>query len=181
MNGTNIAFVHGRRVWDSRGRPTVEAEITLENGHAGRAIAPAGASTGSGEAVDLRDGGPAFGGYDVQRAVAHVNTDIARAVIGMNAMEQSYIDLLDGYRMALGLWSEVRAHYSPDAPEVAAATSHLESLEQELTSFSQPNAGTDNVTLSFDTIKTETTTRNQADGSSQTTSFGWDLKNNKPM
>ena len=67
MTGTTIAGVHGRRVWDSRGRPTVEAEILLEGGAVGRAIAPAGASTGSGEALDLRDGGAAFGGYDVQR------------------------------------------------------------------------------------------------------------------
>ena len=73
MNATAIALVRGRRVWDSRGRPTVEAEVALEGGAVGRAIAPAGASTGSGEAVDLRDGGPAFGGYDVRRAVAAVN------------------------------------------------------------------------------------------------------------
>ena len=62
-------IVHGRRVWDSRGRPTVEAEVLLEGGAVGRAIAPAGASTGTGEALDLRDGGAAFGGYDVTRAV----------------------------------------------------------------------------------------------------------------
>ena len=62
MNGTEIAHVHGRRVWDSRGRPTVEAEVTLADGALGRAIAPAGASTGTGEALDLRDGGAAQGG-----------------------------------------------------------------------------------------------------------------------
>jgi hypothetical protein len=56
----------------------------------------------------------------------------------MNAMEQAYTELLNDYRMALGLWSEVRAVYSPDQPEVAAATNHLEALEQELASFSQP-------------------------------------------
>ena len=67
-----IATVHGRRVWDSRGRPTVEVEVALAGGAIGRAIAPAGASTGSGEAVDLRDGGAAFGGLDVRRAVANV-------------------------------------------------------------------------------------------------------------
>src|SRR5689334_16894942 len=83
MTDTTIAFVHGRRVWDSRGRPTVEAEVLLEGGAVGRAMAPAGASTGSGEAVDLRDGGEAFGGYDVRRAVANVNGEIARAVHGM--------------------------------------------------------------------------------------------------
>ena len=78
MTDSAIAFVHGRRVWDSRGRPTVETDILLEGGGVGRAIAPAGASTGSGEALDLRDGGEAFGGYDVKRAVEHVNTVIAR-------------------------------------------------------------------------------------------------------
>ena len=92
MTDTKIAFVQGRRVWDSRGRPTVEADVMLECGAVGRAIAPAGASTGSGEAVDLRDGGPAFGGYDVRRAVANVNGEIARAVIGMDASDQAALD-----------------------------------------------------------------------------------------
>jgi enolase len=89
---TNIAFVHARRVWDSRGRPTVETDVMLESGAVGRAIAPAGASTGSGEALDLRDGGEAFGGYDVQRAVANVNTEIARAVTGMDGSNQAALD-----------------------------------------------------------------------------------------
>ena len=92
MTDTTIAFVHGRRVWDSRGRPTVEADVMLENGAVGRAIAPAGASTGSGEAVDLRDGGTAFGGYDVTDAVANVNSEIARAVIGLDAQDQAGLD-----------------------------------------------------------------------------------------
>ena len=56
----------------------------------------------------------------------------------MNAAERSYPELVNQYRVALGLWSEVRAHYSPDKPEVMAATSHLEAIEQELASFSQP-------------------------------------------
>ena len=92
MTDTNIAFVHARRVWDSRGRPTVEADVMLENGSVGRAIAPAGASTGSGEALDLRDGGEAFGGYDVQHAVANVNGAIAYAVTGMDAANQAALD-----------------------------------------------------------------------------------------
>jgi enolase len=92
MTDTTIAFVHGRRVWDSRGRPTVEADVMLESGAVGRAIAPAGASTGSGEAVDLRDGGSTFGGYDVRRAVANVNGEIARAVTGMDAADQAGLD-----------------------------------------------------------------------------------------
>jgi enolase len=92
MTDTAIAFVHARRVWDSRGRPTVEADVMLENGAVGRAIAPAGASTGSFEAVDLRDGGDAFGGYGVRRAVDNVNTEIARAVTGMDATAQATLD-----------------------------------------------------------------------------------------
>ena len=92
MTDTKIAFVQGRRVWDSRGRPTVEADVMLECGAVGRAIAPAGASTGSGEAVDLRDGGTAYGGYDVRRAVANVNGEIARAVTGMDASDQAALD-----------------------------------------------------------------------------------------
>jgi enolase len=94
MEAMDIARVHGRRVWDSRGRPTVEVEITLECGAAGRAIAPAGASTGSGEAVDLRDGGVAFGGLDVRRAVANVNEIIAPALAGRDALDQEAIDRL---------------------------------------------------------------------------------------
>jgi enolase len=90
--GTLITAVRGRRVWDSRGRPTVEAEVTLAGGALGRAIAPAGASTGSGEALDKRDGGAALGGYDVRQAVASVNDEIARAVNGLNAISQAEVD-----------------------------------------------------------------------------------------
>jgi enolase len=89
---TDIAFVQGRRVWDSRGRPTVEAEVLLECGAVGRAIAPSGASTGSREALELRDGGTAFGGYDVRRAVANVNDTIGPAVTGHDATDQAALD-----------------------------------------------------------------------------------------
>lgn len=89
---TLIERVIGRRVWDSRGRPTVEAEILLSGGVAGRAIAPAGASTGSGEALDKRDGGPRFGGCDVMRAVASVNGEINDALRGMDCSDQAAID-----------------------------------------------------------------------------------------
>jgi enolase len=87
-----IERVIGRRVWDSRGRPTVEAEIVLASGAWGRSIAPAGASTGINEAVDLRDGGRAFGGLGVERAVSHVSTEIANALRGMPVMDQEAID-----------------------------------------------------------------------------------------
>src|SRR5436309_14976685 len=92
MNDTRIAGVHGRRVWDSRGRPTVEAELRLAGGAIGRAIAPAGASTGSGEAIELRDGGTRLGGRDVRGAVAAVNGEIAAALIGQDAADQAAID-----------------------------------------------------------------------------------------
>jgi enolase len=92
VSATKIAAVHGRRVWDSRGRPTVEAEVHLASGASGRAIAPAGASTGSGEAHDLRDGGERLGGYDVQQAVANVNGEIADALQGIDAADQERVD-----------------------------------------------------------------------------------------
>jgi enolase len=92
VNDTTIRKVIGRRVWDSRGRPTVEAEVRLASGAVGRAIAPAGASTGSGEAVDLRDGGVRFGGHDVTRAVASVQGEIATALTGLDAADQAGID-----------------------------------------------------------------------------------------
>ena len=91
MNDTIVA-VHGRRVWDSRGRPTVEAEVHTEGGAVGRAIAPAGASTGSAEAVDRRDGGAAFGGLDVRGALAAVDGEIAALLRGRPAADQAGID-----------------------------------------------------------------------------------------
>ena len=100
MRTTIIAKVRGRRVFDSRGRPTVEAEVILPDGHIGRAIAPAGASTGSGEAIDRRDGGERFGGYDVSHAIAAVNGEIDAALAGLDVLDQEMIDLrliaLDG-------------------------------------------------------------------------------------
>ena len=87
-----IASVTGRQLWDSRGRPTVEAEVILESGAVGRAIAPAGASRGAHEAIDLRDGGPAFGGYGVNGAVAGIGAEIAPALIGMDAGDQTAVD-----------------------------------------------------------------------------------------
>lgn len=86
-----ITQVLARRVWDSRGRPTVEAEVHTTKGF-GRAIAPAGASTGSGEARELRDGGPRLRGLDVGQAVANVNGPIAQALIGLDVSHQAAID-----------------------------------------------------------------------------------------
>jgi enolase len=92
MTSTEIARLIGRRVWDSRGQPTVEAEVHLAGGARGRAIAPAGASTGSGEALDRRDGGKRFGGKDVADAVAAVSGEIAAALAGMDAADQASVD-----------------------------------------------------------------------------------------
>lgn len=87
-----IQSILGRQVWDSRGRPTVEVEVTLSSGAKGRAIAPSGASTGSREALDKRDGGPRLGGYGVNGALHAVNTEIAHRLKGLDAAGQSEID-----------------------------------------------------------------------------------------
>ena len=92
MSNTKIKSTCARRVWDSRGRPTVEVEITLNYNARGRAIAPAGASTGTGEAVERRDGGEAFGGFGVENAIAAVNGEIAGALKGQDATKQAAID-----------------------------------------------------------------------------------------
>jgi enolase 1/2/3 len=92
MSHTTITQVHGRRVWDSRGRPTVEVEVRLAGGVTGRAIAPAGVSRGANEAVDLRDGGQAHGGMGVATAVARVDGEISRLLIGQSALDQAAID-----------------------------------------------------------------------------------------
>ncbi|HET9340791.1 MAG TPA: phosphopyruvate hydratase [Casimicrobiaceae bacterium] len=92
MSATSITSVRARRVWDSRGRPTVEAEVALAGGAHGRAIAPAGASRGTREAVDLRDGGTRFGGHDVMQACEHVRATIGPALAGRDALDQGAID-----------------------------------------------------------------------------------------
>jgi enolase 1/2/3 len=92
MNARTIRSIHARRVWDSRGRPTVEAEVTLHDGAVGMAMVPAGASRGTREALELRDGSTRFGGRDVQQAVANVNGEIARALVGAAADDQAALD-----------------------------------------------------------------------------------------
>ncbi len=89
---TTITGVKGRRVWDSRGRPTVEVDVVLANGARGRGMAPAGASRGSNEAIDLRDGGIALGGYGVGGAVANINGEIAGILVGRDADDQQAVD-----------------------------------------------------------------------------------------
>ena len=92
MSATRIATVHARTVYDSRGHPTVEAEVRLAGGAMGRGIAPAGASRGRHEAVDLRDGGAAFAGLGVARAVENTRGPLARAIVGLDAADQAQVD-----------------------------------------------------------------------------------------
>ncbi len=87
-----IIDVVARQVLDSRGNPTVEAEVYLEDGSVGRAAVPSGASTGVYEACELRDGGDEYGGKAVMKAVTNVNTEIAEAIVGLNALNQTEID-----------------------------------------------------------------------------------------
>jgi enolase len=89
---SSIEDIVGREVLDSRGNPTVEVEVHLESGARGRAIVPSGASTGSFEAVELRDGGPRFGGKGVLQAVQHVDDDICDHLFGMEALDQRAVD-----------------------------------------------------------------------------------------
>ncbi len=89
---STIEHVIGREVLDSRGNPTVEAEVLLHSGARGRAISPSGASTGIREAVELRDGGERFSGKGVLQAVANVNGEIADAVCGLDALDQRAVD-----------------------------------------------------------------------------------------
>src|SRR5687767_5009562 len=90
---TAIADVHARQILDSRGNPTVEVDVTLEDGSMGRAAVPSGASTGAHEAVELRDGDKhRWGGKGVDKAVASVNGEIAEAILGFEAEDQAEID-----------------------------------------------------------------------------------------
>ncbi len=129
---TRIVEVRGRRVWDSRGRPTVETEITVESAgarHVGRGIAPAGASTGSGEARDLRDGGKSLGGLDVGKAVRGVNGEIRSALLGLDASDQTAIDAalvdLDGTNQRSRLGGNALVAVSLACAHAAAAAAGL--------------------------------------------------------
>jgi enolase len=93
VSGTAIARVHGREILDSRGNPTVEVDVVLEDGSLGRAAVPSGASTGEHEAVELRDGDKArFGGKGVRTAVGNVNGEISAALRGRDATDQAGVD-----------------------------------------------------------------------------------------
>jgi enolase len=124
-----IVSVIGRRVWDSRARPTVEVEVALADGKRGRAIAPAGASMGSGEAADLRDGGQAFGGLDVRKALASVAGPIAAALQGMDAADQASIDAtllrLDGTKQFAHLGGNASIATSLAVLRASAVSAHV--------------------------------------------------------
>lgn len=87
-----IIKIHARQIFDSRGNPTIEVDVVTENGIMGRAAVPSGASTGEHEAVELRDGGKAYGGKGVMKAVKNVNTLIAEELLGVSVFEQNLID-----------------------------------------------------------------------------------------
>jgi enolase len=90
---SSIVDVVAREILDSRGNPTIEADVLLESGSMGRASVPSGASTGSREAIELRDGdAKRYGGKGVLQAVEHVNTEISEAIVGLDASEQAFID-----------------------------------------------------------------------------------------
>jgi enolase 1/2/3 len=123
---TTITSIHAREVLDSRGNPTVEAEVFLADGAFGRAIVPSGASTGALEAVELRDGGDRYGGKGVLKAVAHVNDVIAPELIGFDVTRQEAIDQvmldLDGTPNKAKLGANAILSVSLAAARAAAAS-----------------------------------------------------------
>lgn len=124
-----IDRVHARRIWDSRGRPTVEAEVTLSDGTIGRGMAPAGASRGTREAVDLRDGGTAFGGYDVRQVIRGIVETIDPALRGADPFDQAAVDerliALDGTPTKQRLGGNATVAVSLAVLHAAAASRHL--------------------------------------------------------
>ncbi|HZZ63361.1 MAG TPA: phosphopyruvate hydratase [Roseiarcus sp.] len=129
MSDPVIQFIRARRVWDSRGRPTVEAEIALSDGALGRAIAPAGASRGSREAVEKRDGGARLGGFDVRGALEGIRSEIAPALAGFDAFDQAALDQtlveLDGTENLSRLGGNALTAVSLAALHAAAASRRL--------------------------------------------------------
>ncbi|HEV2820783.1 MAG TPA: phosphopyruvate hydratase [Solirubrobacteraceae bacterium] len=126
---SQIERVHGRQIVDSRGNPTVEVEVALRSGATGRAAVPSGASTGEFEATELRDGGSAWAGKGVSRAVAHVNGEIAEAVAGADATDQAGLDRalidLDGTPTKARLGANAILGVSLAAAHAAAAEEGL--------------------------------------------------------
>lgn len=128
MNHT-ISSITARQILDSRGNPTVEADVVLESGAMGRAAVPSGASTGSGEALELRDGGQAYGGKAVTHAVANVVDKIAPALVGHDVSDQKAIDQtmfqLDGTENKSNLGANAILAVSLAAAKAAASAQNL--------------------------------------------------------
>lgn len=124
-----ITGVHGRRIWDSRGRPTVEVDVRLANGTMGRGVAPAGASRGSREAIDLRDGGDTLGGFGVARALENIERVIGPLLLGRDAIDQCAIDRAiidaDGTAQKSNLGGNATIAASLAVLDAAAAAHHL--------------------------------------------------------
>src|SRR6478672_7463135 len=124
---SQIERIHGRQIYDSRGNPTVAVEVELSSGVRGWAAVPSGASTGEFEAVELRDGGEAWGGKGVSRAVENVNGELAEALTGARAAEQANLDqtmiALDGTPNKQRLGANAILGVSLAAAKAAAADS----------------------------------------------------------
>ena len=129
---SSIEQVHGRQILDSRGNPTVEVDVLLQSGAAGRAAVPSGASTGEFEAVELRDGGDAWAGKGVTKAVANVNGELAEAVKGLDPADQAELDRtmieLDGTPNKARLGANAILGVSLAAAKAAAAEAGLAAL-----------------------------------------------------
>jgi enolase len=126
---TRIEVVRARQIFDSRGNPTVEVDVTLAGGASGRAAVPSGASTGEHEAVELRDGGSAYGGKGVRKAVENANGPIRKAVVGLDAADQAGLDramiALDGTENKSRLGANAILGVSMAAARAAAAARGL--------------------------------------------------------
>ena len=125
---SKIVDIRGREIIDSRGNPTVEADVILDSGTMGRAAVPSGASTSSREAIELRDGDKArYLGKGVLKAVEHINTEISEAVLGLDASEQAFLDRtlidLDGTVYRLHRLADALA-----APTALVAVAQLDRL-----------------------------------------------------
>jgi enolase 1/2/3 len=142
---TKIARVHGRQIIDSRGNPTVEADVTLEGGALGHAAVPSGASTGEHEAIELRDGDKSkYLGKGVLKAVANVNGEIARAVTGLEASDQRALDRrmieTDGSPNKANLGANAILAVSMAAARAAAVAAH-QPLYKYLAKYSSDSSG----------------------------------------
>ena len=142
MQNYIISSIHARQILDSRGNPTVEADIILQDGSLGRAAVPSGASTGSGEALELRDGGDAYGGKAVTKAVANIINTITPKLIGNDASDQTAIDntmfALDGTDNKSTLGANAILAVSL-ATAKAVAVSRKEPLHQYVAGIAQAN------------------------------------------